>query len=702
MKLAHLVGEVLDEKYRIERQLGQGGMGAVFLATHLGTERPIALKVITPEFMRHEEFVERFRREARAAGRLRHPNVVDVTDFGFARVGQDERVAYLVMEYLDGCTLAEVLSEESRLPLNWVVDILEQTCSAVDEAHQQGIIHRDLKPDNIWLEPNRRGGYTVKVLDFGIARLGDSSQQPEENAAPASASSAPAASSISLDAPTIARSSATPARKTQEASGKGDAGLDSSGATKAKPESGLNTESATLIRTPPPAAEAKEDEEPSTLMLPSAPTPAEESTRILERRTTSEQKGALTEGGERLTRIGSILGTPLYMSPEQCRGETSDARSDIYSLGIIGYQMLVGRAPFSGNMDTVIQQHLTVEPPPIEEKRIPKKVARVIMSTLAKNPSDRPQTAAAFAGALRAHSAGTSELLRRALTLFGEHLPVFLRLALIVYSPLILITVLTLVEVHLYGRKIIGQTPHNILNPILSILSMLISFFVAGCVLGLTTRLVTQLLAAPLRPLRLRPAFVALRKRLKTLTVTSMILSFMTVLGFMLCVLPALYVLFNFYLVTPVVMMEEKRGRTAFGRARELARRSRRTVVTVVLLQLFTPFMVAVVVAFVAAVTVKAFSPSELHVRTFAPLFNTIFQLAQMPLILLLGSYSSIVTALLYWKTRMAGGETLKDAFLEFEEEEMPDRNWQKRMRERLHLTTRLNRSEAGRSRLDR
>src|SRR5437868_15342835 len=172
MKLAHLVGEVLDEKYRIEKLLGQGGMGAVFLSTHLGTERPVALKVITPEFMKHQEFVERFRREARAAGRLRHPNVVDVTDFGFARVGHnDERVAYLVMEYLDGCTLAEVLSEESSLPLSWVVDILEQTSSAVDEAHQQGIVHRDPKPDNIWLEPNRRGSYTVKVLDFGIARL---------------------------------------------------------------------------------------------------------------------------------------------------------------------------------------------------------------------------------------------------------------------------------------------------------------------------------------------------------------------------------------------------------------------------------------------------------------------------------------------------------------------------------------------------
>ena len=127
------VGQVLDEKYRLERLLGRGGMGAVYLATHLGTERPVALKLITPQFMRNDEFVERFKREARAAGRLRHPNVVDVTDFGFAQVGA-ERVAYLVMEYLDGCTLGDVLAEEKRLPLEWTVDILEQVCSAVDDA----------------------------------------------------------------------------------------------------------------------------------------------------------------------------------------------------------------------------------------------------------------------------------------------------------------------------------------------------------------------------------------------------------------------------------------------------------------------------------------------------------------------------------------------------------------------------------------
>src|SRR2546426_1656094 len=179
--LDRYVGQILDDKYRLERLLGQGGMGAVYLATHLGTDRYVALKLIAPQFMRNEEFVERFKREARAAGRLRHPNVVDVTDFGFART-ESESVAYLVMEYLDGCTLSEVLAEESRLPLYWAVDILEQVCSAVHEAHQQGIVHRDLKPDNIWLEPNRLGGYRVKVLDFGIAKLAEASAAALEGA----------------------------------------------------------------------------------------------------------------------------------------------------------------------------------------------------------------------------------------------------------------------------------------------------------------------------------------------------------------------------------------------------------------------------------------------------------------------------------------------------------------------------------------
>src|ERR1700754_819639 len=162
--------ELLDDKYQIDQLLGQGGMGAVYRATHLGTKRTVAIKVIHPQLSTYDQFVARFRREAEAAGRLRHPNVVDVTDFGFAQTTNGP-VAYLVMEYLDGCTLAEIVAEEGALPTPWVVDILEQVCAAVEEAHRAGIVHRDLKPDNIWLEPNGRGGYTVKVLDFGLAKM---------------------------------------------------------------------------------------------------------------------------------------------------------------------------------------------------------------------------------------------------------------------------------------------------------------------------------------------------------------------------------------------------------------------------------------------------------------------------------------------------------------------------------------------------
>src|ERR1051325_8906710 len=171
-KLTKLIGEVLDGKYQLDKQLGQGGMGAVYRATHLGTKRPVALKVIAPQFMANAEFVERFRREAEAAGRLRHPNVVNVTDFGFAQV-DSLPLAYLVMEYLDGCSLGDMMKAQGALRLALVVDIVEQICLAVGNAHELGVIHRDLKPDNIWLQPDQRGGYIVKVLDFGLAKLRD-------------------------------------------------------------------------------------------------------------------------------------------------------------------------------------------------------------------------------------------------------------------------------------------------------------------------------------------------------------------------------------------------------------------------------------------------------------------------------------------------------------------------------------------------
>src|SRR5438105_2878668 len=375
--LERYVGQVLDEKYRLERLLGQGGMGAVFLATHLGTDRYVALKLIAPQFMQNQEFVERFKREARAAGRLRHPNVVDVTDFGFSGNGAD-RVAYLVMEYLDGCTLGDVLAEEQRLPLEWVVDILEQVSSAVHEAHQQGIVHRDLKPDNIWLEPNRLGGYRVKVLDFGIAKLAEA----ETNNA---TTSAPTDASAQLPASTTAFAAAAHAGANDEAH--------------QSPHVGTNLETDTLLYTGSHGDQRIEQNErdhahadahgndahlsgetDDTQLFVAAPTGG--------RAQATAAVGATVQGAG-LTRVGSIMGTPLYMSPEQCRGERLDARSDIYSLGVIAYQMLTGAPPFSSDMMTVMREHMESAPPPLRERnrKVPKRVAQVVMSALAKDPA---------------------------------------------------------------------------------------------------------------------------------------------------------------------------------------------------------------------------------------------------------------------------------------------------------------------------
>lgn len=122
-----LIGQTLDSKYLIEKQLGQGGMGAVYKATHLGTSRPVALKVITPQFMANQEFVERFKIEAKATGKLQHPNIVNITDFGFTQLDSDN-MAYLVMEFLEGHNLGDFLKSRGKLPLELIVDIVEQIC----------------------------------------------------------------------------------------------------------------------------------------------------------------------------------------------------------------------------------------------------------------------------------------------------------------------------------------------------------------------------------------------------------------------------------------------------------------------------------------------------------------------------------------------------------------------------------------------
>jgi serine/threonine protein kinase len=194
---APLIGAVVDGKYKIESLLGRGGMGAVYRAVHTGTDRTVALKVIAGSFAGDQEYVERFRREARACGRLRHPGIVDVTDFGVAS-HEGRPLPYLVMEFLDGRTLADALREQPTPPLPWVIEVLDQVCGAVEEAHCHGILHRDLKPENVWLEPDRRGGVFVKVLDFGLAKLDSGEEEARVVAAlPAPRALLPVADDIS-------------------------------------------------------------------------------------------------------------------------------------------------------------------------------------------------------------------------------------------------------------------------------------------------------------------------------------------------------------------------------------------------------------------------------------------------------------------------------------------------------------------------
>src|ERR1044072_4107606 len=629
------VGEVLDEKYRLERLLGQGGMGAVYLATHLGTERYVALKLISPRFMRNEEFVERYKREARAAGRLRHPNVVDVTDFGFAHV-KEGHVAYLVMEYLDGCTLGDVLAEEKHLPLEWVADILEQVCSAVHEAHQQGIIHRDLKPDNIWLEPNRLGGYRAKVLDFCIAKLAPTSEPPGADDAAATL-------------------------------------IDDFSATRGSGELEKNTLLQAPQLTKPQSPHDSFTDEDGTLLFG-------EPNGAATRHATSTAARASA-----LTRVGAIMGTPLYMSPEQCGGGHVDMRSDIYSLGVIAYQMLAGEVPFSGNTSAVMRAHREESPQHLRERsgKIPKRVAGVVMSALAKDPAQRPATAFAFASALRGQAEGIGALYRRAFSLYSEFFPKFVKLSFIAHLPAIVATFLMvglmITDHFAHPQRLAAKIAFYSTRGVVGIVYAL-SYLVASAVIsGVTAVIITQIMAAPLRPVELRVAFGVFKKRWRPFVKTMLRVSLRMLLGYCLLFIPGLVVWIRYSLYGPVVLIEGLEKKAALKRARELASRSWRTMIIVSLLQIMIPMIVSFFVGRIRVGTnLHPAAWSEQVYAQFAGLVNIFV----VPL-------TSIAPALLYVKMRQLGGEPLSSVLTQIEgTEEGEHREWQQRMRTRLSLHT--------------
>src|SRR5258705_863394 len=686
--LEHYVGEVLDEKYRLEQLLGQGGMGAVYLATHLGTERYVALKLISPKYMRNQEFVERFKREARAAGRLRHPNVVDVTDFGFARV-KEGQVAYLVMEYLDGCTLGDVLAEEKSLPLESVPSILVQVCSGVHEAHQQGVVHRDLKPDNIWLEPNRLGSYRVKVLDFGIAKLGEAVAPTPDDDPEATIIDDPSSSS-----PLVVEEKPAAIRRMNAAQLEID--------TLLQPTNDENTTYHHPVKSDDDGAD-----EASDTKLFSAQTavrkPANLTQSFADRRDEfAEDDGtilfdqgthvggshtahiAISPEGAAVTRVGPIMGTPLYMSPEQCGGGHVDTRSDIYSLGVIAYQMLAGDPPFAGNTSNVMRAHREEAPKHLRErqKKIPKRVAGVIMSALSKDPGDRPKTAFAFASSLRGQTEGIGALYRRAFALYSEYFTKFLKLSIIAYLPVFVVTCLMsglLIADKLLPVGGMVQKVAMICATVFVGILQLAAYFVAGAVIsGVTAIIVTQLSAAPLRPVKLRSAFAVLKRRWRPFLNTMVRVTLRIIIGYILLVIPGLIISVRYVMYAPVVLIEGLEKNAAMRRARELASRSWRTVIIVSILQILIPMVVSLLVGRIRVGVGANLHKSSLS-RQISQQVLGLVNIFVLPLI-------SIVPALLYLKMRQLGGEPLSAALALIEEGDTERSEWRQRMRSRLSL----------------
>ena len=642
------IGDLLDDKYAIEALLGQGGMGAVFRATHVHTGRTVAVKVIVPAYARDESFLRRFEREARAAGSLRHPNIVDVTDFGYAATPRG-RIAYLVMEYLEGCSLADVLRQQRGLPLAWSVDVLEQVGSAVEEAHRKGLLHRDLKPDNIWLEPNRKGGYTVKVLDFGLAKLSGR----DEPGAPGARATAPG----SPGTPPI-------------------------------------DEGATAVRSP------AFDETEATRVQPP-----------VSQNATAEAEGA--------TAFGAIVGTPAYMSPEQCKGLPLNPASDVYSLAVIAYRMLAGRLPFEGNSDAQLKAHITAQADDLARVRrdLPPDASALVMQALAKDPGLRPKSAGAFAAMLSARVQPTGEFLRSALFLFIQNFRTFVNASIFWLSPALLFVtaaaLLALLEAAEAGR-FVSRLPANSLIFAPQILSILGIFALQGAMVPA----VMQAIVAPLQPVDLRTLQKVFRGRMRgylrgIAPVVLIMAAFFVWVSFVVWALPQVMDPFRAALrglprpvavvafmivVTPITlgplllvrrsragsamqflgaiaMMEGRSGPRALERAALLAKASGRALEAATLGSVGLGLVFGIILGLLSLALPRGLPPWA---------SASIQSLAITPMFVFLGPFLSVVSALTYLRALKAAGESPDDVLRRFEQEILPPSHWKLASRERI------------------
>jgi serine/threonine protein kinase len=286
MTAASLLDTVVGGCYRLTRALGEGGMGTIYEAQHLRLGGKVAIKILSPQHAADPKFRERFRREARAASQIRHPNVVQITDFGDTPSGS----VFLAMELLEGHDLHYVMRKHAPTPFPWVraVHLVAQAADALAATHRCGVVHRDVKPSNIFVLEGPGLQDFVKLLDFGIAKI----------------------------------------------------------------------------------------------VIPSA-------------------DSALVKN---LTGTGEIFGTAKYMAPEQAYGGASDPRMDVYSLGVVAYELLTGRVPFTGQSNfEIVTRHVYDQPQPLRELRpeLPVVLEAVVLRAMAKTPEDRFATMEAFGQALR-------------------------------------------------------------------------------------------------------------------------------------------------------------------------------------------------------------------------------------------------------------------------------------------------------------
>jgi hypothetical protein len=379
-----------------------------------------------------------------------------------------------------------------------------------------------------------------------------------------------------------------------------------------------------------------------------------------------------------LTRVGAILGTPLYMSPEQCRGERLDARSDIYSLGIIAYQMLTGAPPFTGDTSTIIRAHKENQAPPVRElnKKVPKRVSRMIMSTLAKDREQRPQTAMAFANAMRANADGLGALYRRAFSLYSEYFPKFLKLSLLAHIPVIVVVILA--TAYRFAEPRLGMGMKLSLGIPLALFQVVAGFISGSIISGVTAIVVTQLAVAPMKPVELRAAFDIMRRRWKPFLKTALNVIIRMAIGYVLLIIPGIVVQVRYLLWGPVVLMEGLEGKAALKRARALASRSWRTIILAMLIQFCVPAIVGTLIGFLFGMNTAA--------RTHAWRVKLTGQAAQLINIFVL-PLLAIVPALLYLKMRQFGGETLNDVMSQLEGLEGAKSLWQQRMHVKLTVT---------------